>query len=150
MSKLDPILPGATLGMLGGGQLGRMFTLAARQMGYRVSVLTPEGDSPTGQIAHQEHCAPYDDVDAVSRFAEQVAVVTFEFENVPAETVAVPGVWVEDVRGDRLPTLPNLTGYLRDLEYYIAAKPGVRFVNATRGGARIRGAETAGEVSLGQ
>ncbi len=88
MSKLDPILPGATLGMLGGGQLGRMFTLAARQMGYRVSVLTPEGDSPTGQIAHQEHCAPYDDVDAVSRFAEQVAVVTFEFENVPAETVA--------------------------------------------------------------
>lgn len=83
-----PILPGATLGVLGGGQLGRMFTLAARRMGYRVTVLAPEDDTPAGQIAYLEVRAPYEDLDAVRRFAGSVAVVTFEFENVPAATVA--------------------------------------------------------------
>lgn len=83
-----PILPGAVLGVLGGGQLGRMFTLAARRMGYRVTVLAPEDDTPTGQIAYREIRAPYDDLEAVERFARQVAVVTFEFENVPAATAA--------------------------------------------------------------
>ncbi|MCU0294000.1 MAG: ATP-grasp domain-containing protein, partial [Thermoanaerobaculaceae bacterium] len=81
-----PILPGATLGVIGGGQLGRMFTLAARRMGYRVTVLAPEDDTPAGQIAYQEIRAPYEDLDAVRRFASSVSVVTFEFENVPAET----------------------------------------------------------------
>jgi 5-(carboxyamino)imidazole ribonucleotide synthase len=83
-----PILPGATLGVLGGGQLGRMFTLAARRMGYRVTVFAPEDDTPAGQIAYREIRAPYDDLDAVRRFAADVAVVTFEFENVPAATAA--------------------------------------------------------------
>lgn len=81
-----PILPGATLGVIGGGQLGRMFTLAARRMGYRVTVLAPEDDTPAGQIAYQEIRAPYEDLDAVRRFASSVSVVTFEFENVPAGT----------------------------------------------------------------
>ncbi|NJD20253.1 MAG: 5-(carboxyamino)imidazole ribonucleotide synthase [Gemmatimonadetes bacterium] len=81
-----PILPGATLGVIGGGQLGRMFTLAARRMGYRVTVLAPEDDTPAGQIAYQEIRAPYEDLDAVRRFASSVSVVTFEFENVPAQT----------------------------------------------------------------
>ena len=81
-----PILPGAVLGVLGGGQLGRMFTLAARRMGYRVAVLAPEDDTPAGQIAYQEIRAPYEDLDAVERFARSVAVITFEFENVPAAT----------------------------------------------------------------
>ena len=84
----DPILPGATLGVLGGGQLGRMFTLAARRMGYRVTVFAPEDDTPAGQIAYREIRAPYADLDAVREFAAQVEVVTFEFENVPAETAA--------------------------------------------------------------
>jgi 5-(carboxyamino)imidazole ribonucleotide synthase len=84
----DSILPGATLGVLGGGQLGRMFTLAARRMGYRVTVFTPDDDTPAGQIAYREIRAPYEDLDAVHRFAESVSVVTFEFENVPAETAA--------------------------------------------------------------
>jgi 5-(carboxyamino)imidazole ribonucleotide synthase len=84
----SPILPGATLGVLGGGQLGRMFTLAARRMGYRVTVFAPDDDTPAGQIAYEEVRAPYEDLDAVRRFASDVSVVTFEFENVPAATAA--------------------------------------------------------------
>ena len=82
-----PIQPGAVLGVLGGGQLGRMFTLAARRMGYRVSVLAPHDDTPTGQIAYREVRAAYTDLDSVERFARDVDVVTFEFENVPVATV---------------------------------------------------------------
>jgi 5-(carboxyamino)imidazole ribonucleotide synthase len=80
--------PGATIGVLGGGQLGRMFAIAARRMGYRVHTLAPEEDTPTGQISDLEINAPYDDLDAVRRFAQQVDVVTFEFENVSAAAAA--------------------------------------------------------------
>jgi 5-(carboxyamino)imidazole ribonucleotide synthase len=80
--------PGSTVGVLGGGQLGRMFAMAARRLGYRVHTLTPEHDTPTGQIADREISAPYDDLDAVTRFARGVDVVTFEFENVPAAAAA--------------------------------------------------------------
>ncbi|MFN0054832.1 MAG: 5-(carboxyamino)imidazole ribonucleotide synthase [Planctomycetales bacterium] len=82
------ILPGATIGVLGSGQLGRMFAIAARRMGYRVHTLSPDSDTPTGQVADREIQAPYDDLDAVAQFAKEVAVVTFEFENVPAATAA--------------------------------------------------------------
>jgi 5-(carboxyamino)imidazole ribonucleotide synthase len=82
-----PILPGAVVGVLGSGQLGRMFAIAARQMGYRVHTFSPETDTPTGQVADLEITAPYDDLDAVRDFAENVHVVTFEFENVPALAV---------------------------------------------------------------
>lgn len=82
-----PILPGATIGVLGSGQLGRMFAIAARQMGYRVHTFSPESDTPTGQVADVEVVASYLDLDAVRRFAAQVQVVTFEFENVPAQCV---------------------------------------------------------------
>ena len=81
-----PILPGATVGVLGSGQLGRMFALAARRLGYRVHTFSPDTDTPTGQIADREVVAAYEDLDAVRDFARQVSVVTFEFENVPAET----------------------------------------------------------------
>src|SRR6478752_3421244 len=84
----SPILPGATLGVLGSGQLGRMFTIAARRMGYRVHVLSPDDDTPTGQVADLEIRASYDDLDAIAAFARGVSVVTFEFENVPAATTA--------------------------------------------------------------
>jgi 5-(carboxyamino)imidazole ribonucleotide synthase len=83
-----PILPGARLGVLGSGQLGRMFAIAARRMGYRVHVFSPDRDSPTGQIADLEVTAPYDDLDAVRDFARGVDAMTFEFENVPAATAA--------------------------------------------------------------
>jgi 5-(carboxyamino)imidazole ribonucleotide synthase len=80
------ILPGSTLGVLGSGQLGRMFAIAARKLGYRVHVLSPDDDTPTGQVADLEVRAAYDDLDAVADFARGVSVVTFEFENVPAIT----------------------------------------------------------------
>jgi 5-(carboxyamino)imidazole ribonucleotide synthase len=82
------IPPGSTLGVLGSGQLGRMFAIAARRLGYRVHVLSPDDDTPTGQVADLEIRAAYDDLDAVAAFARGVAVVTFEFENVPAQTAA--------------------------------------------------------------
>lgn len=82
------ILPGSTIGVLGGGQLGRMFAIAARKMGYRVHTFSPDRDTPTGQVADEEIVAPYDDLKAVRAFARQVAAVTFEFENVPAATAA--------------------------------------------------------------
>ncbi|MDX1948404.1 MAG: 5-(carboxyamino)imidazole ribonucleotide synthase [Pirellulaceae bacterium] len=84
----SPILPGSTLGVLGSGQLGRMFAIAARRLGYRVHVLSPDDDTPTGQVADLEVRAAYDDLDAIARFARGVSVVTFEFENVPAATTA--------------------------------------------------------------
>jgi 5-(carboxyamino)imidazole ribonucleotide synthase len=80
------ILPGATVGVLGSGQLGRMFAIAARRMGYRVHTLSPDDDTPTGQVADLEIKASYHDLDAVRSFARGVSVVTFEFENVPADT----------------------------------------------------------------
>jgi 5-(carboxyamino)imidazole ribonucleotide synthase len=82
------ITPGAALGVLGSGQLGRMFTLAARRMGYRVHTFSPDEDSPTGQVADAEVTASYDDLDALKAFARQVSVVTFEFENIPIEALA--------------------------------------------------------------
>jgi len=85
---MKPVLPGAALGVLGSGQLGRMFAIAARRMGYRVHTFSPDADTPTGQVSDIEVIAPYDDLDAVRRFAAGVSVVTFEFENVPAPTAA--------------------------------------------------------------
>ncbi len=84
----EPALPGSTIGVLGSGQLGRMFAIAARRMGYRVHTLSPDEDTPTGQVADREFNASYDDLDAVREFASGVSVVTFEFENVPAATAA--------------------------------------------------------------
>jgi 5-(carboxyamino)imidazole ribonucleotide synthase len=81
-----PILPGAVIGVLGSGQLGRMFAIAARRMGYRVHTFSPETDTPTGQVADVEIRASYDDLAAVRRFAAGVDVVTFEFENVLSST----------------------------------------------------------------
>jgi 5-(carboxyamino)imidazole ribonucleotide synthase len=83
----ERVLPGATVGVLGSGQLGRMFAIAARRMGYRVHTLSPLEDTPTGQVADIEYSVPYDDLETVRRFASGVDVVTFEFENVPAPTV---------------------------------------------------------------
>jgi 5-(carboxyamino)imidazole ribonucleotide synthase len=82
------VLPGSSIGVLGSGQLGRMFAIAARRMGYRVHTFSPDSDTPTGQVADVEINAPYTDLDAVRRFARNVSVVTFEFENVPAATAS--------------------------------------------------------------
>ncbi len=81
------VAPGAALGVLGSGQLGRMFTIAARRMGYRVHTFSPDEDTPTGQVADVEVTASYEDLDALRAFAGQVDVVTFEFENVPIAAI---------------------------------------------------------------
>lgn len=82
------ILPGATLGMLGGGQLGRMFTTAAQTMGYNVVVLDPDTNSPAGIIADQHICAKYTDEAALQQLAKLCDAITTEFENIPASTLA--------------------------------------------------------------
>jgi 5-(carboxyamino)imidazole ribonucleotide synthase len=89
-----PILPGATIGVLGSGQLGRMFAIAARRMGYRVHTLSPDIDTPTGQVADREVTSSYDDLDVVRYFARGVDVITFEFENIPAATAAAAAEFV--------------------------------------------------------
>lgn len=81
------ILPGNTIGIFGGGQLGRMIAIAAKRMVYRVVVLDPTPDCPAGQVADDEITAPYTDVAAARDLARRCAVVTAEFENVPAETL---------------------------------------------------------------
>jgi 5-(carboxyamino)imidazole ribonucleotide synthase len=85
--KKDPILPGSTIGLLGGGQLGRMFALAARKMGYRVHTVDPTPDSPTGQISDREYNVPFTDISTLIEFARGVDVVTYEFENIPVEAL---------------------------------------------------------------
>ena len=78
------LLPGATLGVFGGGQLGRMFGMAARRLGYRFAVFSDDVDGPAAQVADWSVVGAYDDEEAVADFAQRVDAVTFEFENVPA------------------------------------------------------------------
>lgn len=86
------ILPGQTIGIIGGGQLGRMMAIAAKEMGYRVAVMEPTKDSPCAQVSDIEIVAPYDDLDAAKKLAEVSDVITYEFENVDH---AVLG-WLEE------------------------------------------------------
>ncbi len=85
---MEPLLPGTRLGVLGGGQLGRMFAIAARRMGYAVSVYTDQAGSPAAQVADSVVVGSYADADAVGAFAATVAALTLEFENLAAEAIA--------------------------------------------------------------
>ena len=104
------VLPGSTIGMLGGGQLGRMFTVAARTMGYEVIVLDPDEDSPAGKLATDHVCASYDDQTALDYLAKTCDAVTTEFENVPASTLKTlattcpvrPGAQAVTITQDRI------------------------------------------------
>lgn len=82
-------MPGGTIGILGSGQLGRMLALAARRLGYRVLVYSPEADTPAGQVADVEVVAPYEDEAVLRAFAQRVEVVTLEFENIPASALTL-------------------------------------------------------------
>jgi 5-(carboxyamino)imidazole ribonucleotide synthase len=82
-----PLEPGSTIGVLGGGQLGRMLALAAARLGFDVTILEPEPDSPASRVAARTLEAPYDDIEALKTLAATCDVVTFEFENVPAAVV---------------------------------------------------------------
>ena len=117
-SRYRIISPGSTLGVFGGGQLGRMFTHAAQRLGYRVIVFTDEVDSPAGQVAQETIRGDYLDPKAVRQFAEQVDVITLEFENIALEAVARaaevtlvrPGVHVLAVAQHRLHEKRTLKG----------------------------------------
>jgi 5-(carboxyamino)imidazole ribonucleotide synthase len=91
--------PQATIGILGGGQLGRMLALAAARLGLKCHVLAPSPDSPAFDVVHRVTCADYNDTEALDRFAADVDVVTYEFENVPAETATFLAA--------RVPVLPD-------------------------------------------
>lgn len=108
--KLNAALPpGATIGILGGGQLGRMAATAAAELGYRCHIYSPDADAPAKEVSAEQTTAAYEDQDAARAFANAVDVVTFEFENVPDETLAViseivavrPGVAALHVSQDR-------------------------------------------------
>ncbi|MEO6054447.1 MAG: 5-(carboxyamino)imidazole ribonucleotide synthase [Chthoniobacterales bacterium] len=87
--SISPVLPGGTIGILGGGQLGRMTAIAARKMGYRVHVYEPSPNCPAGEVCDLEINASYDDEAALCEFAKGVDVITLEFENIPSETVKI-------------------------------------------------------------
>jgi 5-(carboxyamino)imidazole ribonucleotide synthase len=80
---------GATIGILGGGQLGRMLAIAAAELGLKTHIYAPDADSPAFDVCAQHTCAAYEDEAALTRFAESVDLVTYEFENVPARAAAV-------------------------------------------------------------
>ena len=82
---MNALLPGSTLGVLGGGQLGRMLAQAAARLGYRMHVYEPAPDSPAGEVAAREFNAPWRDAAQLAAFARSCAAVTYEFENVPVE-----------------------------------------------------------------
>ncbi|QVK18439.1 5-(carboxyamino)imidazole ribonucleotide synthase [Mycoplasmatota bacterium] len=85
MSKV--ILPGSTIGIIGGGQLGRMLAIAAKQMGYKIAVLEPTKNGPCAQVADLEINASYDDPSALKQLAEKTDVITYEFENIPVKAI---------------------------------------------------------------
>ncbi len=100
MSVLRPVLEAqATIGILGGGQLGRMLALAAARLGFKCHIFAPSPDSPAFDVVHRVTCADYTDTQALDRFAADVDVVTYEFENVPAETATFLAA--------RVPVLPD-------------------------------------------
>ena len=100
MSAVAPVLqPGATIGILGSGQLGRMLALAAARLGFKCHVFAPDPTSPAFDFVHRATCAGYADREALERFASSVDVVTYEFENIPAETATVLAA--------RIPVLPD-------------------------------------------
>jgi 5-(carboxyamino)imidazole ribonucleotide synthase len=105
-----PLPPGATIGIIGGGQLGRMSAIAAARLGYLTHIFTPEAGGPASQVSARTTVAAYTDQDALRRFADDVDVVTFEFENLPAESLDLlsglkpvrPGAKILRISQDRL------------------------------------------------
>jgi 5-(carboxyamino)imidazole ribonucleotide synthase len=112
-----PLRPGALMGILGGGQLGRMTAMAAKQMGYRIAVLDPDPDSPAMQIADRKFVAKYTDRDAARDLARACDVVTYEFENINAETA--------EAVADLKQLLPS-DGVLRITQHRVREKEAMR------------------------
>lgn len=143
-----PLPPGSTLGILGGGQLGRMLALAAARLGFDVAVLERDPDSPAGRVAAHTIVAPYDDGEALKALADLASVVTFEFENVPAESVlrlqalgveVAPGPEALSVAQDRVAEKQFLNA---------SGAPTVAFASADSGEEAMAAAEQLGAPVL--
>lgn len=106
-NDLPAVQPGSTIGIFGSGQLGKMMTTAAKQLGYRVHVFSPASDTPAGQVADREIQAAYEDLDAVEQFAKSVDVITLEFENIPVAALAAAGKHVQVYPGDQALAIPQ-------------------------------------------
>jgi 5-(carboxyamino)imidazole ribonucleotide synthase len=115
--RIERLMPGSTIGIVGGGQLGRMMALSARYMGFRVGVLDPTPDCPTAQVADFQVTADYDDTEAIRELAEKSDVLTYEFENVNADAI-------DEVRS--LASAPQGTDLLRVTQDRVNEK---QFVN---------------------
>lgn len=115
--RIERLMPGSTIGIIGGGQLGRMMALSARYMGFRVGVLDPTPDCPTAQVADFQIVAEYDDKTAIHDLAVKSDVLTYEFENVDADAI-------DEVRG--LAAVPQGTDLLRVTQDRVNEK---RFIN---------------------
>ena len=83
----DSFAPGSTIGILGGGQLGRMLSVAASRLGFKTHIFEPGAEPPASHVAHRTTTAPYDDTAALIAFADSVDVITYEFENIPTEAL---------------------------------------------------------------
>ena len=108
--RVSMLMPGSTIGIIGGGQLGRMMALSARYMGFRVGVLDPTPNCPTGQVADFQITAEYDDKTAIHDLAVQSDVLTYEFENVDADAI-------DEVRG--ITATPQGTDLLRVTQHRV-------------------------------
>ncbi len=166
----DMLTPGATIGILGGGQLGRMLSIAAARLGFKSHIFEPGTNPPAGQVANQVTTAAYDDADALKAFAESVDVITYEFENIPTQALDLleahrpihPGREALRVSQDRLTEKTFLQGLglqtapfadISDLDSLRAAiddigTPAIlktrRFGYDGKGQARLRAPEDAG------
>lgn len=133
MSAGPAILPGKTIGVLGGGQLGRMLAQAATRLGYRIHVYEPAANCPAGAVAHKEVNAPYEDTATLTAFAKECDVVTYEFENVPAAPLqAIEAVTLLRPHWSVLETTQNRSRekrWLRDNKF-----PHARFAEVAAGG----------------
>jgi len=114
----EPLPPGSTIGIFGGGQLGRFLAMAASKLGFRTAIYAPEEDSPAFQVASQRWQSSYSDEDALARFAKACDVITFEFENVPAAALEIvtghtsvrPAVRAAEIAQDRISEKRFLSG----------------------------------------
>jgi 5-(carboxyamino)imidazole ribonucleotide synthase len=143
VSATKSLPPGSTIGVLGGGQLGRMLAHAATRLGYRVHVYEPQAGCPAGAVAHLEVNAPYEDLEALAAFAKGCDVVTYEFENVPSAPLRhIEGLTRLHPHWQVLETTQNRSRekrWLRDQGF-----PHARFVEVPAGGDLAAGIREAG------
>ncbi len=134
-TERQALSPGSVIGIIGGGQLGRMLVLAAARLGYRCHVFSPEPDAPATQVTDRHTVADYEDCDALLRFARSVDVVTYEFENIPDRTAAVVA--------DLVPVRPN-PAVLAICQDRVAEKAFLRRIGVPT--APFRGVRDVGEL----